>query len=88
MSCRGPGASGGWKGSSTAWVGGSNGWVGSRGSWEVSGVEAGLGWRLDGLAADDLGMVVLVQLSPRKRLKVVCELKAALDLEENLDKGS
>ena len=56
MSCRGPGALGGWKGSSTAWVGGSNGWVGSRGSWEVSGVEAGLGWRLDGLAADDLGM--------------------------------
>ena len=38
-SCRGPGASGGWKGLSMAWVGGSNGWVGSRGSWEVSGVE-------------------------------------------------
>ena len=84
MSCRGPGALGGWKGLSTAWVGGSNGWVGSRGSWEVSGVEAGLGWRLDGLAADDLGMVVLVQLS----LKVVRELKAALDSEENLDGGS
>ena len=32
--------------------------------------EAGLGWRLDGLAADDLRMAVLVQLSPRKRLKV------------------
>ena len=35
-------------------------------------MEAGLGWRLDGLAADDLGMVVLVQLSPRKSLKEVC----------------
>ena len=36
-------------------------------------MEAGLGWRLGGLAADDLGMAVLVQLSPRK-LKVVCQL--------------
>ena len=39
-------------------------------------MEAGLGWRLGGLAADDLGMAVLVQLSPRKRR---CRVGLGLD---------
>ena len=50
--------------------------------------EVGLDWKLDGLTETDVGIAVLIQLSPRKRLKVIRELKnAAGDIGRDWGEG-